>query len=164
MPEDMAVLIAQAVEKAVQPFQELISSLESRLSMLEKLEEVYHGPAPQPGDIPLISECWEKKRRAMEDLPSRMWAMEEDLSRMEESRAAMTKPQPMQKDRADILRALLVANGGKMLAKDARKKMHIRKNHFAELLRVCDFAETKPFHLDRRQTVIILKSELVPRD
>lgn len=66
--------------------------------------------------------------------------------------------------RAEILRALLVANGDKMLAEDIRKNMHIKKNHFAELLRVCDFAETKPFHLDSRQTVIILKSELVPRD
>lgn len=83
---------------------------------------------------------------------------------MEESRATIRTPQPMQKDRANILRAFLVANGGKMLAKEARKKMHIKKNHLAELLSVCDFAETKPFHLDRRQTVIILKSELVPRD
>jgi DNA-binding transcriptional regulator YiaG len=93
-----------------------------------------------------------------------MWAMEEDLSKMEESKTAIRTPQPMQKDRADVLRALLVANSDKMLAKDIRKKMHIKKNHFAELLRVCDFAETKPFHLDRMQTVIILKSELVPWD
>ena len=78
--------------------------------------------------------------------------------------AIKREPQLMQKDRADILRSLLVANGGKMLAKDARQKMHIKKNHFAELLRVCDFIDTKPYHLDRRQTVIILKSELVPWD
>ena len=77
---------------------------------------------------------------------------------------ARREPQPMQKDRAEILRALLVANGGKMLAKDARKKMHLTKNRFSELLRVCDFIDTKPYHLDRRQTVIILKSELVPRN
>ena len=77
---------------------------------------------------------------------------------------ARREPQPMQKDRADILRALLAAKGGKMLAKDARKKMHLTKNRFSELLRVCDFIDTKPYHLDRRQTVIILKSELVPRN
>ena len=77
---------------------------------------------------------------------------------------ARREPQPMQKDRADILRALLAANGGKMLAKDARKKMHLSKNRFSELLRICDFIDTKPYHLDRRQTVIILKSELVPRN
>ena len=78
--------------------------------------------------------------------------------------AARREPQPMQKDRAEILRALLVANGGKMLAKDIRKRMHIKKNHFAEVLRICDFIDTKLYHLDRRQTVIILKSELVLRD
>jgi len=70
----------------------------------------------------------------------------------------------MQKDQPDILRALLVANGGKVLAKDARQKVYIKKNHFAELLRVCDFLDTKPYHLNRKQTVIILKSELVQRD
>lgn len=69
------------------------------------------------------------------------------------------EPPPMQKGRAEITRALLVANGGKMLAKDIRKKMHIKKNHFAEVLRICDFSDTKTYHLDRRQTVIILKSE-----
>ena len=77
---------------------------------------------------------------------------------------ARREPQPTQRDRAEILHALLAANGGKMLAKDARKKMHLSKNRFSELLRVCDFIDTKPYHLDRRQTVIILKSELVPRN
>jgi hypothetical protein len=78
--------------------------------------------------------------------------------------ASIKEPQPMQRDRAEILHALLVANGGKMLAKAARQKMHLSKNRFSELLSICDFIETKPYHLDRRQTVIILKSELVPRN
>jgi regulator of replication initiation timing len=71
------------------------------------------------------------------------------------------KAQPMQKDRADILRALLAASGGKILAKDARKKMHLSKERFSNLLLICDFIERRPYHLDRRQDVIILKSELV---
>jgi hypothetical protein len=74
------------------------------------------------------------------------------------------EPQPMQKDRGDILRALLAANGGKMLAKDARNKMHLSKNRFSELLKICDFLDTRPLHSDKRKTVIILKSELVPRN
>jgi hypothetical protein len=41
-----------------------------------------------------------------------------------------------------IHRVLSVANEGKMLAKD------IKKNHFAEFQRVCDFAETKPYRHD----------------
>ena len=74
------------------------------------------------------------------------------------------EPQPLQKDRGEILRALLAANGGKMLAKDAKKKMHLTKNRFSELLKICDFIERKPFHSDRRKDIIILKSELVPRN
>ena len=46
--------------------------------------------------------------------------------------AARKEPQPLQKDRAEILRALLAATGGKMLAKDARQKMHIKKRRIFE--------------------------------
>jgi hypothetical protein len=72
------------------------------------------------------------------------------------------EPQPMQKDRAEILRALLAANGGKMMAKDARQKMHLSENRFSELLSCCDFIEARPSHLDKGKLVIILKSELLP--
>ena len=75
--------------------------------------------------------------------------------------AAKKEAQPMQKDRGEILRALLAANGGKMLAKDARLKMHLSKDRFSKLLAICDFLDRKPYHLDKRQDVIILKSELV---
>jgi uncharacterized protein YigA (DUF484 family) len=75
--------------------------------------------------------------------------------------AMIKKPQPLQKDRAEILRALVVANGGKMLAKDARKKMRLSRDRFSKLLKICDFIETKPYRLDKRQDVIILKSEFV---
>ena len=46
--------------------------------------------------------------------------------------AARKELQPLQKDRAEILRALLPAIGGKMLAKDARQKMHIKKRWIFE--------------------------------
>lgn len=74
------------------------------------------------------------------------------------------EPQPLQKNRGEILRALLAVNGGKMLAKKARQQMRMPKNKFSELLAVCDFVTLKPYHLDNRQRVIILKSELVPRN
>jgi hypothetical protein len=60
------------------------------------------------------------------------------------------EPQPMQRDRADILKALLTANGGKMLAEDTRQKMRLSKERFSNLLLVCDFIERKPYHFDRR--------------
>jgi hypothetical protein len=105
------------------------------------------------------------------DLRSRVDALEsrqdEDTSRLaldiayDRQRIAKlekAESQPMQRDRADILRALLAANGGKMLAKDARLKMHLGENRFSELLKRCDFLEVKPLHSDKRRLVIILKS------
>ena len=86
------------------------------------------------------------------------------LDRQRLTKLEKVEPQPLQKDRADILRALIAANGGKMLAKDARQKMHLHKNRFSELLEKCDFIETRPLHSDKRKMVIILKSELVPRN
>jgi hypothetical protein len=68
------------------------------------------------------------------------------------------EPQPMQKDRGDILRALLAANGGKMLAKEARKRMHLSESRFSELLKSMDDAiEKRPYHLNRSAFVLILK-------
>lgn len=68
------------------------------------------------------------------------------------------EPQPTQRDRADVLRALLAANNGKMLAKEARKKMRLSAYAFSKLLKVCDFIDRKSYHLDRRQHILILKS------
>jgi len=41
----------------------------------------------------------------------------------------------MQKDRDEILRALLAANSGKMLAKEMRKRMHLTKTRHTILTR-----------------------------
>jgi hypothetical protein len=68
------------------------------------------------------------------------------------------EPQPLQKDRGEILRALLAANGGKMLAKEARQKMRMDKPGFSKLLAVMkEDIETKPYSLKRNQKLLILK-------
>jgi len=73
--------------------------------------------------------------------------------------ATKKEAQPLQKDWGEILRALLAANGGKMLAKDARQKMHISKPRFSELMATMgDYIETKPYHLNKSAKVLILKS------
>ena len=67
-------------------------------------------------------------------------------------------PTPSQKDRGDILRALLTANRGKMLVKEARQKMHLSKAQFSQLLASIDGGiELKPYYLDKRQKILILK-------
>ncbi len=110
-----------------------------------------------------------------EKMAARMTAVEslqeQDVTRIycdiAQDRQRITKlerppePQPMQRDRAEVLRALLAANNGKMLAKDARKNMHLSEATFSQLLNTCSFIERKALHSDRRKTIIILKSELL---
>jgi hypothetical protein len=68
-------------------------------------------------------------------------------------------PQPLQKDRADILRALIAANGGKMLAKDARQKMHLGKEQFSLLIsKMGEYIEAKPLHSDNRKKILVLRT------
>lgn len=65
---------------------------------------------------------------------------------------------PSQKDRAEILRALLAANSGKMFEKEARQKMRLSKSQFSQLLAsIKGDIETKPFHLDKRKKILQLK-------
>ena len=67
-------------------------------------------------------------------------------------------PQPLQKDRGEILRALLAANGGKMLAKEARQKMHLNQPRFSELLATMrDCIDTKSYHINKSAKILILK-------
>jgi hypothetical protein len=67
-------------------------------------------------------------------------------------------PTPSQKDRADILKALLAASGGKLLVSEARKKMHLSKSQFSQLLTSMNGdIELKPYHLDKRQKILQLK-------
>ena len=53
------------------------------------------------------------------------WKCAQDRQRI----AALERvvPQPRQKARVEILRSLFVANGGKMLAKDARKQIRLSR-------------------------------------
>jgi hypothetical protein len=67
-------------------------------------------------------------------------------------------PTPSQKDRGEILRALLSAHGGKMSEKEARQKMRLSKAQFSQLLASMDKGiELKQYHLDKRQKILILK-------
>ena len=68
------------------------------------------------------------------------------------------KPQSLQRDRGEILRALIAANGGKILATDARKKMHLSRSRFSELLAaVKGEIEAKPYHLNKSWQVLALR-------
>ncbi|GAB6265582.1 MAG: hypothetical protein STSR0001_10270 [Methanothrix sp.] len=80
------------------------------------------------------------------------------IDRQRLKRLEKAEPQPLQRDRGEILRALIVANGGKMLAKDARQKMRLDKSTFSRLLDAMDDdIDSKPLYSDKRKVLLIIK-------
>ncbi len=134
-PSEQLIVLTYAqlqdlIVQAVQPLQERIKTLEDEAEALKAFQKAYYERFS--GDI------LDHGQR---------------LKRLEK-----VDPQPLQKDRGDVLRALIAANGGKMLAKDARQKMHLGKEQFSLLLsKMEEYVGTKPFHQDRRKLVIFIK-------
>jgi hypothetical protein len=128
--------LQEIIARAIQPLQAEVSDLRATVARQEGKIATLEATANHQGENQFIQ-----------------------LQLISQLREATKKdPQPMQKDRGDILRALLAANGGKMLAKDARRKMHLSESRFSELLsRMKDHIEKRPYHLDRTQNIIILK-------
>jgi uncharacterized membrane protein len=132
----LSAIITAAVEKAIQPLQDRIEALEATVDRQDEKIAALESTQDTQADNQLI------QLRLINDLRE----------------ATKKEPQPLQKDRGDILRALLAANGGKMLATDARKKMHLSRSRFSELLAtVKDEIEVKPYHLRKNWKVLILK-------
>lgn len=71
-------------------------------------------------------------------------------------RSLCGKRTELQTTRANALRALLVAHGGRMMLGDAMKLLGIDKFQFSRLLKVCDFIETKTSMTDKRKKYLIL--------
>ena len=91
-----------------------------------------------------------------EDMEHLARSIAEDRQRI--SKLEKVEPQPLQKDRADILRALIAANGGKMLAKDARAKLKMDKGNFSRLLDLMkNDIGTKRLSTDRRILLLFIK-------
>ena len=139
----LSALITKAIEKAIQPLQDEVRDLKATFARQGEMIAALESTEETDVDRICLDIAYDRQR----------------LAKLEK-----IEPQPMQRDRGDVLWALLAAAGGKMLAKDARQKMHLSKNRFSELLKICDFLDTRPLHSDKRKTVIILKSELVPRN
>lgn len=86
-------------------------------------------------------------------------ALERALDRKRLAKLELVEAQPIQRDRGEVLRALVAANGGKMMAKAAREKMHLDKATFSHLLdTLTEHIDTKPFHGDKRKLVLVLKN------
>jgi len=98
-------------------------------------------------------------RQQIEDA-SEMTALERayDRRRIAALETAQQAPQPAQKDRGEVLVALIASRGGKMPQADARRIMRLSKPRFSELLRTMkDRIEVRPSLLNKRNNILILK-------
>ena len=90
----------------------------------------------------------EKDQRCEAEARREMWSLIRPLQKMT----------PKMQPRAEFLRALLIANGGQMLATYARKKMGLSRSRFSELLgKMKGEVETKQYHRQKSWKVLILK-------
>ena len=129
-------IITKAIEKAIQPLQDEVRDLKATVARLDEKIATLEATQETQADNQLIQ-----------------------LRLIGQLREATKKePQPLQRDRGEILCALLATNGGKMLAKDARLKMHLTKQLFSMLLAsMRDDIDIKPLHSDKRKNVLVLK-------
>jgi uncharacterized membrane protein len=129
--------IQEIIKEAIQPLKDHIDSLEATVANLQKDLTVLETSEEQDISRLAVDIAYDRQRLAK-------------LERIE--------PQPLQKDRGEILRALIVANGGKMLATEARKKMHLSRSLFSMLLATMDDEiEARPYHLNKSWQVLVLR-------
>ena len=134
-------LIKGAIEQAIQPLQDGIAQLREEIDQdRQDIAALRLKTASLEKDRDTLSENQLIQLRLINDL------------------RAVTKKdaQPLQKDRGEILRALIAANGGKMLAKEARQKMRLDKVLFSQLLAKAEDIEIRPYKMDKRQKLLVL--------
>jgi hypothetical protein len=128
-------------------------------------------PVEEPIFVLTRSQLQEIVVKATKPLQDRLDALQEEIAleraydRQRIAKLEQNEPQPLQRDRGEILRALIAANGGKMLAKDARQKMHLEPWTFSKLLdTMADYIETRTYRLKGNQKLLVLKSNLIARN
>lgn len=142
--ETAAVLVPletlEAILKGIQSLNQEVRDLKARLNGLEDLEEIYHGPAPLPEEIPLLREYWAKRREVLNDLPSRVWGIEEDLTTLEKAVRKSEPKVPGKKTAARIekLKEILKRNGGSLAFTQLQDDLGLSPSQFSQLVSKLD--------------------------
>ena len=138
-------------EIALPQEQQLITlSISDYKNIFIQIEKLNNRIAALESQVRVLDSC------QAEDMDHLARSIAEDRQRI--TKLEEPKIQPLQKDRADILRALIVANGGKMLAKDARAKLKMDKGNFSRLLDLMkNDIGTKRLSTDRRILLLFIK-------
>ena len=156
----LEAIVTQAIERATAPLESRIEELERGVGCRDGGEDAADGHKHQDNLLQVVQNLRAENvalKRELEASQEHV-AQERAYDRQRIARLEHKEPQPLQKDRGEILRALIAANGGKMLAKDARQKMRMDKATFSRLLDTLkDYIDIKPFHQDKRRLVLMLK-------
>ena len=153
--QEKLLQVIQAQAQEIRSLKSLLEGMGERIENLESLQEVYHGKAPAPEDKEILREVWERRRKAQESLPSRVWAMEEDLQSLEEevrSEKALGQPQASgggRKTEARIkeLKKILKASGGSRTFQELEKSLGLSPSQFTYLVSHMD---KRSFEVSRR--------------
>jgi hypothetical protein len=130
----------QAILKEIKSLQQEVKDLKGQVKSLEALEEIYHGPAPQPEEVPLLRECWTKRREVLDDLPSRVWGIEEDLSTLEKAFHKNEPKAPGKKTatRIEKIKEILKQNGGSQAFTQLQDDLDLNPSQFSQLVNKLD--------------------------
>lgn len=139
----------QAILKEIKGLQQEVKDLKGQVKSMEALEGIYHGPAPQPEEVPLLRECWTKRRKVLDDLPSRVWGIEEDLSTLEKAFHKNEPKAPGKKTAARIekLKEILKHNGGSQAFTQLQDDLDLNPSQFSQLVNKLD---KRVFEISRR--------------
>ena len=160
----------------------MIELAESINNFLPSMQQVQEQPSEESVFVLSSSQLQDIIIRAIQPLQDEVQSLKDTNARLEDKVSALEatqdtqgenelnmlrlindlrkdrEPQPLQKDRGEILRALLAANSGKMLAKDARQKMHLADYAFSKLVASMESEiGSKSYHLNRSQKILYLK-------
>jgi hypothetical protein len=141
--------IVEAQAQEIKALQVKLEAQSERLETLEKLEVLYHGKPPAPEERPILREVYQRRRKAQEDLPSRVWSMEEDLQSLEKEVQSLRgrereRPQSQggRKTEARIkeVKGILKASGGSRTFQELERSLGLSPQQFTYLVS----------HLDKR--------------
>jgi hypothetical protein len=146
--------IVEAQAQEIQALKSILEGQSERLETLEKLEEIYHGKPPAPEERPMLREVYQRRRKAQEDLPSRVWSMEEDLKSLEQEVQSLRgreeeKPLEGRKTEARIkeVKKILKASGGSRTFQELERSLGLSPSQFSKLLNHLD---KRVFEISRR--------------
>jgi hypothetical protein len=139
------------VQAAIQPLLDRIEALESLTLCAQQ------GREKSPWIVEDRTQEIQALKRDLESLQEEN-ALERARDRQRIAKLEHEEPRPLQKDRGEVLKALIAAHGGKMLAKDARQKMRLSKQLFSMLLATMEDIEAKPLHSDNRKKLLVLRT------